>query len=243
MGAIGEGILENDTTVDYLINLQVLFEAKEEKDQIRKHFVKMENERLISSYEHDIDFYTEFWTAISYAQWMYSDGVEKEVLSKIERIVNEKPFFYCWGEPDQPQLRLESVKKFYNELENPRQLVKNKFCKFWFFESSRTITNNFISDQIEMKYEGLKYSNYRPEKRTEILLKLLKPLENDYEEIIFWSTIAERELNYGEVQNRTRDKLSEIYEGKDSLRVFRVAYSELSEKEMYDSVSELIKKL
>ncbi len=105
------------------------------------------------------------------------------------------------------------------------------------------MTNNFISEKVQWKYETLKRLNYSPEDRVKILLKLFEPLENDYEEAIFWSTIGECELNFEEVQNSTREKLMEISEDKDCLRVFRVAYNEMFEKQMWDSMNLVINRL
>ena len=243
MGAFGTAILENDTSVDYFMNYHILLGLRLEKSYIRELLIK--NNQYLNDddefFEHCIDDYTEFWTAIAFAEWFYS-SVSDEVMSKVERIVNTKPESGCWDEPEE---RLKDVIAFFNEIKLPRQSFEKELHKVWKWENTSNIIDSNYSYRIRWDYECL--TRCKAKNAMEILLEKYAPLTQDFEDAIFWATIGCVEVDSHQIQETTISNLERILKNDQAFRVFKVAYGnkkvEMLKKSVVEIKNELAEKL
>lgn len=230
MGAFGTGILENDTTVNHLIYIDTLRTMKlgnNKIQQIMLHNYLKEEDRVL---EYDIDRYTEFWTAIAFAEWFY-DKPSEEVIKKIEKIIKSNNSFDSWGESNE---RMSSIKEFYQTLQTSRINIEKRNWKIWFWENSFEITKNEFSDVLKREYELLTRLGIK--NRIEILQKKYEGLTEDFEEPIFWATIAVMIDERNEMADVIKEKLEDIRNNSNSMNVIKVAYNEHHRTVIMDSI-------
>ena len=233
MGAWGVGILENDSTVDYLITINTLWKLKIDKEQIQQILQKKYLQEGDQMLEYNIDTYTEFWTAIAFAEWFY-DRPSKVVIDKIERIITSNQRFYDWAEPDEPDERMESINNFFQALKTPRLNNEKRIWKIWFWENRTDIIDNEYSETLSNEYRLLKRLGVK--NIIEILLSKYHPLTEDFEEAIFWSTIAMCEKEIGTISKKVAQEIDRIEKNPNSMNVIKVAYNSQHRDEIMSSI-------
>lgn len=236
MGAWGAGILENDSTVDYLITINALWNLKVDKEQIQHVLQKKYLQEGDKMLEYNIDFYTEFWTAIAFAEWFY-DRPRKIVVDKIERIIRSNQRFYNWAEPDESDERMESINNFFQNLKTPRLNNEKRIWKIWFWENRTDMIDNEYSENLSDEYRLLKKLGVK--NIVEILLSKYQPLTEDFEEAIFWSTIGMCEKDIGEISKEVTQEINRIEKNPNSLNVISVAYNRHHRDEIMNSIRKI----
>lgn len=232
MGAWGAGILENDSTVDYLIYINALWNLKFEKNKIQGILQKKFLQDGDNALNYDIDRYTEVWTAIGFAEWLY-DKPSKEVIRKIEKIINSNQEFDTWVEPKE---RMQCIEKFLEVLQTPRPQNEKRLWKIWFWENSTNITDNSYAESLIHQFDTL--SRMGIKNRIEILLDNYLPLTRDLEEPIFWGTIGKCEIEIDEIKLLTQEKIAELYDDTATMHVITVAYNENHRNRIVESLKE-----